>query len=109
MPGNWRRTSPMDSGSAACAVLEMTESLPSPSQNRKLGVLTVSDEHAARIVSDAEFRLHGRDDRLRRHPARPEDRQLVVAHFDRIAIVRLHHVFDPDQLRLADMHWRAVH
>jgi len=31
------------------------------SHNRKLGILPVSDQHAAWIVCDAEFRFDGRD------------------------------------------------
>ena len=30
-------------------------------------------------------------------------------HLDRVAVVGLHHILDADQLRLADMHRRAVH
>ena len=32
-----------------------------------------------------------------------------LAHFDRVAVVGLHDILDADQLRLADMHGRAVH
>ena len=77
--------------------------------DREFGILPVGHQHAAGIMRDAEFRLHRRDHRLRRHPAGPEHRQLVVAHFDRVAVVGLHHVLDADQLGLADMHRRAVH
>ena len=60
------------------------------SQNRKFGIPPVGHQHAAGIMRDAEFRLHGRDHRLRRHPAGPEHRQFIVAHFDGVAVVRLH-------------------
>ena len=56
-------------------------------QNRKLGIAPVRHQHAAGIMRDAEFRLHGRDDRLRCHSAGPEHRQFIVAHFDGVAIV----------------------
>src|SRR3954463_16668269 len=60
-------------------------------------------------MRDAERRLGVEDDRLRRYAAGPEHRQLVGAHFGWIARPRLVEVHDADQLRLADVHRRAVH
>src|SRR5207253_1200248 len=77
--------------------------------HRKFRVLPVGDEHAARIMRDAEFWLHRCDHRLGRNSAGPEHRQLVITHFDHIAIVGLADVLDADHLRLADVHRRAVH
>ena len=76
---------------------------------REFGVLAVGDQHAARIMRDAELRLHRRHHRLRRHPAGPEHRHLALVHLRRVALVGLHHVLDADLLRHADMHRRAVH
>jgi phenylalanine-4-hydroxylase len=90
--------------------ISRTRAASSPaSHDREFGVLAVGHQHAARIMGDAEFGLHGRDDRLRRHPAGPEHRNLVVIHRCRVAVVGLHDVLDADQLRLADVHRRAVH
>src|ERR1051325_798269 len=86
----------------------MTEERAAPGlHNRKLGVLAVGDQHAAGIMRDAEFRLHRRDHRLRRHPAGPEHRQFVLAHFDAVAVIGLVDVLDADELRLANMNRRA--
>ena len=67
------------------------------------------DEHVSRGVRDHDLGRRLRGDRLRRHPAGPEHRQLSLPDLDRIPVVGIFQVPNPQRLRLADVDGRSVY
>ena len=70
---------------------------PHLSEGGQPAVEQIGDQHVAGRMGDAEFRTHGRDNRLRGNAAGPENRYLAGADFDRVAVVRAAEVGDADQ------------
>jgi hypothetical protein len=70
--------------------------------------LQVGDEHLPRGVRDAQRQAAALRDPLRRDAAAPEHRHLVIEDLDRVAVVGPREVGDPQRVRIAHVHRRAV-
>ena len=74
-----------------------------------MAVAKIGNQHISRCMCNAELRAHGGNYRLRRDTTSPENRYLVLIHFNRVAIIGAREIGYTNFGRVADMNGGAMY